>query len=45
MFVKLPIRLRTLRNSFGLSQATVKAAMAPELAPPMPRRSGSFATL
>ena len=27
--------LRTLRKSFGRSQATVNAAMAPELAPPI----------
>ena len=43
--VKLPIMLSTLRNSLGRSHATVKAAIAPELAPPMPRRSGSFAML
>jgi hypothetical protein len=28
--------LSTLRKSFGRCQATVKAAIAPELAPPMP---------
>ena len=43
--MKLPIMLSTLRKSFGRSQATVNAAIAPELAPPMPWRSGSFEML
>ena len=36
MFVKLPTMLSTLRKWSGRSHATVNAAMAPELAPPMP---------
>jgi len=36
------LKLATLRNSLGRSQATMKAAMAPELAPPIPRCSGSL---
>src|SRR6266496_2258243 len=39
--VTLPTLLSTLRNSLGRSQATVNAAIAPELEPPMPWRSGS----
>src|SRR3989442_1187201 len=38
MSVKLPIRLITLRNWSGRSQATVKAQIAPLLAPRMVRR-------
>src|SRR5277367_6239074 len=37
--------LITLRNSLGRSQATMKAAMAPELAPAMACCSGSFEIL
>ena len=41
MFVKLPIQETTLLNSFGRSQATVKAQMPPLLAPRMARLAAS----
>ena len=41
MFVKLPIQETTLLNSFGRSQATVKAQMPPLLAPEIARLAAS----
>ena len=40
--MKLPIKLMTLRNSVGRSQATVKAQIAPLLAPPIALPAGFF---
>jgi hypothetical protein len=45
MFVKLPIVLSTLWNWSGRSHATVNAAIAPELAPPIAWSSGSLEML
>src|SRR5437588_7263254 len=42
---KLPTLLNTLRKALGRSQATEKAAIAPELDPPMPCSSGSLERL
>ena len=42
---KLPTLLSTLRKSLGRSQATMNAAMAPELEPPIPCCSGSLEML
>ena len=38
----VPIVLNTRRKASGRSQATLKAQIAPELAPPIPRRLGSL---
>ena len=40
-FTNVPIKLSTLRTWLGRNQAAVKAAMAPELEPAMPRCVGS----
>jgi hypothetical protein len=43
--VYVPIVLNTRRNASGRSQATVKAQIAPELAPPIAQSFGSVETL